>query len=378
MEDWSAFSEYDQKNRLEMRWLEVNGSKPAMLLALIDSLELRMMPHDDEFDYSTIQFRWQMAGFSNSFIEIQLFVENSERIGESGQPDILSVTFWDTKYFKNRQGDEVRYGTELRTDIFRQINPDEAAQIDSLLDIYWPPFLLIFCFCIIGAQLPTWMFVNSLSLIVHTTLLNSIMPPSVFYTFKKYLHLVRLNWPDLNEDIQASYDVFEYSNDDGLYSAYLRASDYVHLFARNTVIIICSVILIAAVWLLAALIDRLLAKKHPLKNYRFYKCGKSKNEPYVNNFLLRFFYELFLELCICSLINVALVDWSASSPSLQWALSCLVLAAIFVYFCWLISLCFCRGPYLSGFYHRGTAISSFWGPRRVNKSYKASEQLDQI
>ena len=127
-----------------------------------------------------------------------------------------------------------------------------------MIQIWWPPFLLIFCFAIIGAQLPTWMFINSLSLIVHTTLLNSLMPPSVFYTFKKYLHLVRLNWPALNKDIEKTHDVFEYENDQGLYSAYLRASDYVHLLARNTVIIICSALLIFLVWAIVGIIDRTL------------------------------------------------------------------------------------------------------------------------
>ena len=77
------------------------------------------MPYDDEEDYTSIEFDWEMTGFSNSFIDIQLYIQNAERIGESGQPDILSVTFWGTGYFKNLDGEEVRYGTELRGDIFR-------------------------------------------------------------------------------------------------------------------------------------------------------------------------------------------------------------------------------------------------------------------
>ena len=115
---------------------------------------------------------------------------------------------------------------------------------------------MIFFFCIIGAQLPTWMFINSLCLIVHTTLLNSLMPPSVFYTFKKYLNLVRLNWPDLNEDIEENYDVFDYENGHGFYSIYLRSSGYAHLFARNTVIILSSALVIFLVWGIIGVIDR--------------------------------------------------------------------------------------------------------------------------
>ena len=102
MRDWTAFSEWDQENRLDYEWLEVNGQKPAELLALINSLELRIMPYDDEEDYKSIKFDWVITGFSSSFIDIQLYVENAESIGESGEPDILSVTFWGTKYFRNR------------------------------------------------------------------------------------------------------------------------------------------------------------------------------------------------------------------------------------------------------------------------------------
>ena len=138
---------------------------------------------------------------------------------------------------------------------------------------------MVLCFCIIGAQLPTWMFINSLSLIVHTTLLNSLMPPSVFYTFKKYLNLVRLNWPQLNEDIENNIDVFDFENEKGLYSIYLRDSDYSHLFARNTVIIITAALIIFMTWATLAIIDQCTGnKKNPKKsssNKRHCPCSIS-------------------------------------------------------------------------------------------------------
>ena len=124
------------------------------------------------------------------------------------------MTFWGTKFFKNIKNEEVLYGTTLKTQIFRQVNPEEAKTIDTHIPLGSNIIILvIFCVCIIGAQLPTWMFINSLSLIVHTTLLNSLMPPGVWYVFKKYLNLVRLNSPDLNERIEQAYDVKEYSLD---------------------------------------------------------------------------------------------------------------------------------------------------------------------
>lgn len=68
--DWAAFSLEDRESRLSISYYEVYGVKPAELLALIDALEIRILPFDDEFDFVPIDFTWEMTGFSNSFIEI--------------------------------------------------------------------------------------------------------------------------------------------------------------------------------------------------------------------------------------------------------------------------------------------------------------------
>ena len=78
-------------------------------------------------------------------------MRNPENIGETGSADIISIIFWGNDYFKNRQGNKVLYGTELRTDVFRIISPGEAANLDILLDITWTLVIIILCLCIIGA-----------------------------------------------------------------------------------------------------------------------------------------------------------------------------------------------------------------------------------
>jgi hypothetical protein len=50
-----------------------------------------------------------------------------------------------------------------------------------------------------GSMADTWIFVNSLSLLVHMILLNSNVPPNVFYLFRTYLNMLRLSSDDLNE-----------------------------------------------------------------------------------------------------------------------------------------------------------------------------------
>ena len=122
-----------------------------MLLALIDALEVRILRETDYWFDQEVRFTWFVSDYSAQFLDLQIDVRNPENIGETGEPDIISVTFWGTRYFKDVKDYEVLYGTELRTDIFRIINPDEAAGLDILIDITWTLIFIIVCFCIIGA-----------------------------------------------------------------------------------------------------------------------------------------------------------------------------------------------------------------------------------
>ena len=60
-------------------------------------------------------------------MKLQLDIKNPESIADDlGEPDILSVTFWGTNYFKSSEGREVRFGAEVEIGVIRQINPKEA------------------------------------------------------------------------------------------------------------------------------------------------------------------------------------------------------------------------------------------------------------
>ena len=48
VKDWSAFSQEDIDARLEVNYWDVWGKKPAKLLALISSLEIRILYEDAE------------------------------------------------------------------------------------------------------------------------------------------------------------------------------------------------------------------------------------------------------------------------------------------------------------------------------------------
>ena len=105
-------------------------------------------------------------------------------------------------------------------------------------------FFLLFLFLGMGARLlPTWMFVNSLQLIVHTPLLASYMPSSLNYFLIHYLDLERLYSKLLNESVEAwqkseGINNYDLSNDDTSYFSYrLNDCGYKNEFSRNIIFI---------------------------------------------------------------------------------------------------------------------------------------------
>ena len=131
-----------------------------------------------------------------------------------------------------------------------------------MINMTWPPILIISIFGVIGAMLPTWMFINSLSLIVHTNLLNTLLPPSVFYVFKKYLYFVRMSWVSVGEYMEESYIAREYVDEPKLYSAFLLSSDYFHLFTHNLFLPMIATALICAVWICTAIFDYFVNRRN--------------------------------------------------------------------------------------------------------------------
>lgn len=85
----------------------------------------------------------------------------------------------------------------------------------------------------------------------------------------------------------------------------------------------------------------------------------------MSNFALRFFYQFFFEMCLCVLINLLAMDFSSFSPGVQWITSLLVGIGIVLYVGWLVSLFFYNGPFLAGFYQKGTYFKSFWMARPI-------------
>lgn len=242
---------YTQVDDPSLVWFANRGDRYAERRKLIDALELRITPEDSEIGIK-VNFTWDILGYSEEFIWLQLYILNPWEISQTEQQlDTLSVTFWGTEYFKSQQGKEVRYGTTLYHPILRQINPIEGDGIDNLSYLNgwaYASILLILPFASLGSLLPTWMFINSLQIIAHMPLMNSLMPGNAHYFLTKYLDMVRWRNKDFNKWLDGYVNWKDYDVDVGFFHLLLKEGGYEHLYAENLVLILAGVVLICLIW----------------------------------------------------------------------------------------------------------------------------------
>ena len=95
-----------------------------------------------------------------------------------------------------------------------------------------------------GRLLPTFMFLNSMQLIVHTPLLATYMPGNLHLFFLKYLDMLRLKvgpFDDALETSEAEQGIENYElsiDESSFYTTLLNDCGYKFAFSRNMVIIL--------------------------------------------------------------------------------------------------------------------------------------------
>jgi hypothetical protein len=113
--------------------------------------------------------------------------------------------------------------------------------------------LLLFCG---GRLIPTWMFLNSLSLIVHLPLLAVMMPGELHYFLWKWLQVFTLNNDQLDYSMEIWREPLSLKNyykaieDDSFYNVLLNDCGYKHAYARNLLILFVMGGAIFLIWLI--------------------------------------------------------------------------------------------------------------------------------
>ena len=144
------------------------------------------------------------------------------------------------------------YGTTLYWPIMRQVSRSEKQSIDSIHSalglVALATLLFILPIITAGSLLPTWMFINSLSIIAHMVLLKSLMPANAHFFLEHYLNWLRWYDKDFEGYLQETFDYKSYRLDFGAYHVLLQACGYDHLFASNMVIIIIILLALLIIW----------------------------------------------------------------------------------------------------------------------------------
>ena len=72
------------------------------------------MPEEDFFgDAQPVDYEWDLLDFSADRLLLQLNLTNPQEVSIDGRVDVLKVTFWDTSYFKSKDGVSCRCGSSL-------------------------------------------------------------------------------------------------------------------------------------------------------------------------------------------------------------------------------------------------------------------------
>ena len=111
----------------------------------------------------------------------------------------MQVVFWGTEFFRSQKTDvAVRLGTSISWPIYNQIRQEQAEIVneikkDSRITLMTGLILMV-PFCTLGTLLPTWMFINTMQLLVHLPLMNGQLPPAVHSILVELLSFAKLDW----------------------------------------------------------------------------------------------------------------------------------------------------------------------------------------
>lgn len=222
-------------------------------------------------------------------------------------------------------------------------------------------FIFILFIGLGGSLLPTWMFLNSLQLIVHLPLVATLMPSNLHMFLLKYLSFMRLKTESTDRQTEiwqresgiSGFDLV--SDQDSLYSSLLLACGYKPAFSQNLFLLslVAAVILIAI--FITSMVDMICQRK-----------GSRGLTKWICNFSTRFLYEFFFEIFLCALIHtVTLMNIEEVSVSL-WIMSLLILCFVGLFIGFIASRVFTGGPYVSNSYKKRSLCKSYWGARELS------------
>ena len=148
------------------------------------------------------------------------------------------------------------------------------------------------------------------------------------------------------------------SDENSFFTASMNESGYHISFTRNTLFILTAIMLITLVWAMTAIVEWMCCRRAVREGQRS-KLTITK-EVFMNNFMVRFLYEVFFELVLCALINLSASASSAPGGNGTWTLSMITLIVGTLTILAFSSLYFRNGPYLKNTFEKGNLCQSLF------------------
>jgi len=284
----------------------------------------------------------------------------------------VSIQFNDADgTFASQSGKGINFGETIQWELTPLIKKSVTDGIDSLGNL-WLALILtavtisLFLAVFQGSLVSTWMLINSLQLIAHVPLIAIKLPANAHYFLLNFLSLARVNFEFFNSQIDTvSQQVSEnelLQSGDAYYSYHLRSMGYHYGFVRNMLLIISIAAVIALVWVITAILQ--IVRNKSRSSEELSRAGPRSQETFMNNFMVRFVYEVFFELMICAFISVTNQEAAGLG---QWLTSLAVIIVGCFFTLAVFSQFFSNGPYVRDTHAKGSLLASFWGVRALHE-----------
>lgn len=85
----------------------------------LDALEVKLLDPLTRQSLEQVNYSWSITSLTGQHLQLQIDFENPALVSSDQADDLVEVTFWDTKYFKSIDGDEIAFGSRVQWRIIR-------------------------------------------------------------------------------------------------------------------------------------------------------------------------------------------------------------------------------------------------------------------
>ena len=321
-------------------------------------------------DVEPVKVNWSMKDFNGQTANLQM---NLDKLREDNVDlqvyDNLEISLNDGQgVLKSESGKQVEFGKTVEWNLSVPFVQDKEITSMRALANFW---IALICLAVMitfvlalfkGSLVQTWMLINTLQLVAHLPLIATKMPANAHYFLINLLGVVRLHFDQMSAAIDnldsklKEYEIL--SDENSFFTASMNESGYHISFTRNTLFILTAIMLITLVWAMTAIVEWMCCRRAVREGQRS-KLTITK-EVFMNNFMVRFLYEVFFELVLCALINLSASASSAPGGNGTWTLSMITLIVgtltILAFSCLYLR----NGPYLKDTYEKGRLCQSLF------------------